>query len=101
MSVTAFSLYSKKAQKCDRFNLFTFFCADLIQSEASSKLTSTSDWLLSAWKNVSRSHFWAPCCNIKPPEEGGNNVSPISEENATISKVQNEAEYTVEPRSSM
>ena len=30
-----------------------------------------------------------------------NNISPISEEDATISKVQNEAEYTVEPRSSM
>ena len=48
MSVTAFSLYSEKAQKCDRFNLFTFFRAYLIQSEASWKLTSTFDWLISA-----------------------------------------------------
>ena len=30
------------------FDLFTFFCANLIQSEASSKLSSTSDWLMSA-----------------------------------------------------
>ena len=35
------------------FDLFTFFRADLIQSEASWKLSSTSDWLMSAWKNVS------------------------------------------------
>ena len=27
--------------------------SDLIQSEASWKLSSTSDWLMSAWKNVS------------------------------------------------
>ena len=30
------------------FELFTFFCADLIQSEGSWKLFSTSDWLISA-----------------------------------------------------
>ena len=30
------------------FDLFTFFCANLIQSEASWKLSSTSDWLMSA-----------------------------------------------------
>ena len=30
------------------FNLFTFFHTDLIQSEASWKLSSTSDWLMSA-----------------------------------------------------
>ena len=29
------------------FDLFTFFRADLIQSEASWKLSSTSDWLMS------------------------------------------------------
>ena len=28
------------------FNLFTFFRADLIQSEASGKLSATSDWLM-------------------------------------------------------
>ena len=38
----------QRAQKCDRFNLFTFFHIDLIQSEASWKLSSTSDWLMSA-----------------------------------------------------
>ena len=41
------------AQKCDQLDLFTFFHTDLIQSEASRKLSSTSDWLMSAWKNVS------------------------------------------------
>ena len=35
------------------FDLFTFFHKDLIQSEASEKLSSTSDWLMSAGKNVS------------------------------------------------
>ena len=30
-----------------------FFRTDLIQSEASWKPSSTSDWLMSAWKNVS------------------------------------------------
>ena len=38
----------------------------LIRSEGSWKLSSTSDWLISTWKNVNggegRSHFWAPCC---------------------------------------
>ena len=38
----------QRAQKCDRFNLFTFCHIDLIQSEASWKLSSTSDWLMSA-----------------------------------------------------
>ena len=36
----------------DRFDLFTFFRADFIQSEANWKLSSTSDWLMAAWKNV-------------------------------------------------
>ena len=44
----------QRAQKCDHFNLFTFFHIDLIQSEASWKLSSTSDWLMSAWKNVNK-----------------------------------------------
>ena len=47
-----FFLPTARRQKSDRFNLFTFFRADLIQSEASWKLSSTSDWLMSAWKNV-------------------------------------------------
>ena len=34
------------------FDLFKFFRADLIQSEANWKLSSTSDWLMAAWKNV-------------------------------------------------
>ena len=42
------------AQKCEpAFDLLTFFHTDLIQSEASWKLSSTSDWLMFAWKNVS------------------------------------------------
>ena len=35
------------------FDLFIFFRTDLIQSEASWKLSSTSDWLMSAWRKVS------------------------------------------------
>ena len=38
--------YSKKPKSVTAFNLFTFFRADLIQSEASWKLFSTSDWLM-------------------------------------------------------
>ena len=34
------------AKKCDQIT-------DLIQSETSWKLSLTSDWLMSAWKNVS------------------------------------------------
>ena len=36
------------------FNLFRFFRADLIQSEASWKLSLTSDWLMPSWKNVNK-----------------------------------------------
>ena len=46
-------IYSKEPKGVTAFNLFTFFHTDLIQSEASWKLSSTSDWLMSAWKNVS------------------------------------------------
>ena len=45
--------YGKEPKSVTTFDLFTFFRADLIQSEATWKLSSTSDWLLSAWKNVS------------------------------------------------
>ena len=44
---------SKKPKSVTAFDLFTFFRTDLIQSEASWKLSSTSDWLMPAWKNVS------------------------------------------------
>ena len=40
--------YSKETKSVTAFDLFTFFHADLIQSEASWKLSSTSDWLMSA-----------------------------------------------------
>ena len=46
-------IYSNEPKSVTAFNLFTFFHTDLIQSEASWKLSSTSDWLMSAWKNVS------------------------------------------------
>ena len=46
-------IYSKEPKIVTAFDLLTFFRADLIQSEASWKLSSTSDWLMSAWKNVS------------------------------------------------
>ena len=40
--------YSKEPKSVTAFELLTFFRADLIQSEASWKLSSTSDWLMSA-----------------------------------------------------
>ena len=43
---------SEEPKSVTTFDLFTFFWADLIQSEASWKLSSTSDCLMSAWKNV-------------------------------------------------
>ena len=39
--------YSKGPKRVTAFDLFIFFRADLIQSEASWKLSSTSDWLMS------------------------------------------------------
>ena len=46
---------SKEPKSVTALNyLFTFFRADLIQSEASWKPSSTSDWFMSAWKNVSK-----------------------------------------------
>ena len=45
--------YSKEPRSVTAFNLFTFFHTDLIQSEVSWKLSLTSDWLISARKNVS------------------------------------------------
>ena len=45
--------YSKEPKSVTAFGIFTFFRAALIQSETSWKLSSTSDWLMSAWKNVS------------------------------------------------
>ena len=41
-------VYSKDPKCMTAFDLFTFFRTDLIQSEASWKLSSTSDWLTSA-----------------------------------------------------
>ena len=52
MMMMIYFLPTARRQKSDRFNLFTFSRADLIQSEASWKMSSTSDWLMSAWKNV-------------------------------------------------
>ena len=43
--------YSKESKRVTAFDLVTFFRKDLIQSEAGWKLSSTSDWLMSAWKN--------------------------------------------------
>ena len=44
--------YSKEPKSVTAFDLFTFLRKDSIQSEASWKLSSSSDWLMSAWKNV-------------------------------------------------
>ena len=40
--------YSKEPKSVTAFDLFTFFRTDSIQSEASLKLSSSSDWLMSA-----------------------------------------------------
>ena len=40
--------HSKEPKSVTAFDLFTFFCTGLIQSEASWKLSSTADWLMSA-----------------------------------------------------
>ena len=40
--------YNKEPNSVTAFDLFTFFRTDLIQSDASWKLSSTSDWLMSA-----------------------------------------------------
>ena len=45
-------VHSKEPKSVTALYLFTFLRTDLIQSEASWKLSSTFDWLMSAWKNV-------------------------------------------------
>ena len=42
----------KEPKSVTAFDLFTFFHTDLIQPEASWKLSLTSDWLKSVLKNV-------------------------------------------------
>ena len=45
------------------FNLFTFFCANLIQSDINWKLSSMSDQIMSAQKNcevIKGSHTFGP-----------------------------------------
>ena len=44
--------YSNDPKSVTAFDLFTFCRTDSIQSEASWKLSSSSDWLMSASKNV-------------------------------------------------
>ena len=44
--------YSKEPKSVTAFNLFTLIRVDLIQSEASWKLSSTFEWLLYARKNA-------------------------------------------------
>ena len=58
-------LPTARRQKSDRCNLFTFFREDLIQSEASWKLSSTSDWLMTAWKNVNKNGVLTICRYLK------------------------------------
>jgi len=52
-SPVATTTHSKEDKSATAFDLITFFCADLIQSEDSWILSSTFDWLTSAQKNVS------------------------------------------------
>ena len=48
-----FTFLGKEPKSVTTFDLVIFFRIDLIQSEASWKLSSTSDWLMSARKIVS------------------------------------------------
>ena len=61
------SVWAKTGPKLDLTSSLPYFLLNLIQSEASWKLPSASDWLKSAWKNVSywlkEVTLWAPCCN--------------------------------------
>ena len=49
-------------------NEFTFFHAEIKQSEVENSFQLASDWIKSAQKNVNinqkPSHFCAPCCNV-------------------------------------
>ncbi len=46
--------YSKAPKSVTAFNLFTFFRADLIQSDVNCKLSTAFDWIKSARKNVNK-----------------------------------------------
>ncbi len=46
--------YSKAPKCVTTFNLFTFFRADLIQSEVNCKLSTAFDWIKTARKNVNK-----------------------------------------------
>ena len=48
----SFTITARSPKSVTAFDLFTFFRADLIQSQASWKLSSASDWLIPSWKNV-------------------------------------------------
>ena len=50
--LAAVYIYSKNPRSVTAFDLFTFFLAYLIQSEANWNLSSTSDWLMSTRENV-------------------------------------------------
>ena len=48
-----FACLQQEPKSVTAFDLFLFFRTDLVQSEASWKLSSTSDWLMPARENVS------------------------------------------------
>ena len=52
MFIAIVSWLLSQIQCVTTFNLFTFFCADLIQSEVNWKLFSASDWMMTAQKDV-------------------------------------------------
>ena len=47
--------YSKEPKIETAFNLFTFFHAEINQSEVEYSFQLASDWIKSAWKNVNKS----------------------------------------------
>ena len=48
------NVYSEGPKSVTAFNLFTFFHADINQSEVEDSFQLASDWIKSAWKNVNK-----------------------------------------------
>ena len=48
------NVYSEEPKSVTAFDLFTFFHADINQSEVEDSFQLDSDWIKSAWKNVNK-----------------------------------------------
>ena len=56
--------YSKEPKIVTAFNLFTFFHADINQSEVEDSFQLASDWIKSAWKKVNKSKAVTPLVSL-------------------------------------